>query len=298
MFKLGLVTVLYNSDDVLEGFFKTVSAQDYKNYILYLIDNSANEKTDELINNLIKKYPVTVHHHLKTGGNTGVAAGNNAGIKAAIADNCTHLLILNNDIEIEQDNCFSKMLSIASEKKEDIIVNKVLYYANRKVWMAGGYMDNWRALGVHYNGDDENYAPFSIAKYVTYAPTCFMMINASVFNKIGIMDEKYFAYYDDTDFVYRACKQGYKLYYEPSLTVLHKVSSSSGGDNSLFYIYYANRNKIYFIRKNYKGIGKYISLTYTLVSRIFFYFKFDKERKVKLIQAIKDGFKIPVTGLC
>lgn len=297
MFKIGLVTVLYNSDDVLEGFFKTVSAQDYKNYILYLIDNSANEKTDSLINNLLKKYPVAVHHHLKTGGNIGVAAGNNAGIKAAIADNCTHLLILNNDIEIEQDYCFSKMIAIVQEKKEDIIVNKVLYYANRKVWMAGGYMDNWRALGVHYNGGDENDATFSIAKYITYAPTCFMLVSTRVFENIGIMDEKYFAYYDDTDFVYRACKQGYKLYYDPSLTVLHKVSSSSGGDNSLFYIYYANRNKIYFIRKNYKGIGKYISLTYTLLSRVLFYFKFDKERKVKLIQAIKDGFKMPVIDL-
>ena len=109
-----------------------------------------------------------------------------------------------------------------------------------------------------------------------------------------IIDEKYFAYYDDTDFVYRACRNGYKLYYEPSATILHKVSSSSGGDNSLFYVYYANRNKIYFIRKNYKGIRKYIALSYALLSRSFFYIRFDKERKAKLLQAIKEGFKMPL----
>lgn len=160
--------------------------------------------------------------------------------------------------------------------------------------MAGGYMDNFRALGVHYKGDNENDLTFNKAKYVTYAPTCFMMVKAGVFEKIGIMDEKYFAYCDDTDFVYRACKAGYKLFYEPSLTILHKVSSSSGGDNSLFYIYYSNRNKIYFIRKNYKGMHKFFSICYTLLSRTVFYLKFDKQRKHKLVEAIKNGFKIPL----
>jgi GT2 family glycosyltransferase len=294
MAKIGLVTVLYKSDEVLEGFLRTVSYQDHKDYVLYLVDNSASEKTTALLNNLILKYPVTSYRHMDSGGNIGVAAGNNLGIKAALADNCTDIILLNNDIEIEQQYVFSKMLSVSNEMKEPIVVPKILYYDNRKVWMAGGNMDNIRALGIHYHGDDENDVQFSKAKHITYAPTCFMLIKTEVFEKIGIMDEKYFAYYDDTDFVYRACKYGYKMYYEPSLTILHKVSSSSGGDNSPFYIYYGNRNKIYFIRKNYSGLRKCFAIFYTLVSRVVFYLKFDKERKSKLLQAVKDGFKIPV----
>jgi GT2 family glycosyltransferase len=292
MAKIGLVTVLYNSDEVLEDFFRTVSYQDYKNYELYIVDNSENPNTDELIITLSNKYPITAFNHIKTGGNVGVAAGNNIGIKQAIADLCSYVLILNNDIVIERTNCFSKMIELSKLKGEKIIVNKVLYYENRKVWMAGGYMDNFRALGVHYSGNDENSSKFNEEKYITYAPTCFLFVNSDIFKEIGIMDEKYFAYCDDTDFVYRCIQKDIKIFYEPSLTILHKVSSSSGGDASLFYIYYSNRNKIYFIRKHYKGIHKFLSLTYTLLARFVFYLKFNTAQKQKLIEAIKDGFKM------
>jgi GT2 family glycosyltransferase len=294
MEKIGLVTVLYKSDEVLEGFFKTVSYQDYKDYVLYLVDNSENEKTDSLISRMQQQYPVTAYRHLKTGGNTGVAAGNNTGIKAALEDGCTAVILLNNDIEIEQQDAFTQLVLAVEQQDEKIIVPKILYYDSRKVWMAGGYMDNWRALGVHYEGGDEFSPRFAASKYITYAPTCFMLVKKEVFDHIGLMDEKYFAYCDDTDFVYRALQYGHQLWYTPGFTILHKVSSSSGGDNSLFYIYYSNRNKIYFIRKNYKGLRKFFSICYTLLSRTIFYLRFDKERKHKLVQAIKDGFKIPL----
>ncbi len=294
MNKLGLVTVLFKADEVLEGFIRTVYQQDFKNYILYLIDNSANEKTDLLISQLITKYPLTSLIHINAGGNIGVAAGNNVGIKAALADDCTDIILLNNDIEIEENFVFSKLLSVSKEKKQAVVVPKILYFEDRKVWMAGGYMDNYRALGVHYIGNDEKAMKLNVAKQITYAPTCFMLIKREVFAHIGIMDEKYFAYCDDTDFVYRAIQAGYTMYYEPSLTILHKVSSSSGGDDSLFYIYYSNRNKIYFIKKNYRGFRKYFALIYTLFARSVFYLRFDKERKKKLAQAIEDGFRMKV----
>lgn len=293
---IGLVTVLYNSDNVLEGFLKSISFQNHHDYILYLIDNSANEKTDLLLSDLLILYPINSYKHIKTGGNIGVAGGNNWGIKEALADGCDDIIILNNDIEIEQNYLLSNLLSIAANLNEKIIVPKILYYDTRKIWTAGGYMDNWRALGVHYNEDNLQKEKLTISKHITYAPTCFMFIKKEIFDTIGIMDEKYFAYCDDTDFVYRACKEGFKLYYESSLTILHKVSSSSGGDNSLFYIYYSNRNKIYFIRKNYKGFRKYFSLFYTLLSRSYFYLKFDKERRVSLLKAIRAGFSMPINA--
>jgi GT2 family glycosyltransferase len=136
---------------------------------------------------------------------------------------------------------------------------------------------------------------FNIPKYITYAPTCFLYVDASVFEEIGFMDEKYFAYYDDTDFVLRAIRKGIKMWYEPSVYLLHKVSTSSGGDTSPFYIYYGNRNKIYFIRKNFKGIKKLFLLFYAMLTRTVFYLKFDKVGKKNLIKGIKDGFKISLS---
>lgn len=290
MATIGLVTVLFRSDEVLPDFFKSICRQTHKDYILYLVDNSESATTDAIISQCLKEYPVTAYRHIKTGGNIGVAAGNNTGIKLSIADNCSHVLILNNDIEIEQDFMFSKMLSLA-DAGESMIVPKIYYYDEKKIWMAGGYMDRWRAIGVHYGYNQKDKPKYNIAKHVTYSPTCFMLVKKEVFDATGIMDEKYFAYYDDTDFVLRATRLGYKIWYEPSLELLHKVSSSVG-TNSPFYVYYSNRNKIYFIRKNFKGSQRYFALLYTLISRIAFWLGFDKARKQKLVQGLKDGFKM------
>lgn len=150
MGKIGLVTVLYNSDEVLEGFFRTVSSQDNKNYCLYIIDNSANENTDKLIDSLLQKFPVSSYIHLKSNANIGVAAGNNIGIQKALEDGCSHVLLLNNDIEIPQSFLLKELLDLSEKKDESLIVPKIFYYPGGKIWMAGGYMDKFRALGVHY----------------------------------------------------------------------------------------------------------------------------------------------------
>lgn len=294
MAKIGLVTVLFKSDEVLPGFFKSVSKQTYKEYVLYLVDNSVDPASDKIIEQCLAENSITQYRHIKNSGNPGVAEGNNIGITQALADDCSHILLLNNDIELEQDHVFNTMLSLCENKGEKIIVPKIFYYDTRKIWMAGGNMNKWRALGIHY-GDGKADAPgYNIAKYITYAPTCFMLIESSVFKKTGMMDEKYFAYYDDTDFVFRALKAGYKIYYEPAVVVLHKVSSSTGGD-STFYVYYSNRNKIYFTRKNLGGIVKYFAIVYTLFTRIFYYLRFDTAKRKKLVQALKDGFKMPIS---
>jgi GT2 family glycosyltransferase len=292
MATIGLVTVLYKSDDVLEGFFKSISTQSYKDYILYLVDNSVNDLSDGLIAKYLQQYPVTDYRHIKNSGNMGVAAGNNTGIHLAFNEGCSHVLLLNNDIETEGNDVISKLVSVC-EEGETMAVPKIFYYDTRRIWMAGGYMNKWRALGIHYGYNKKDAPKFNKGKYISYAPTCFMIIAKEVFDKIGYIDEKYFAYYDDTDFVLRATKAGFKLYYEPSVSILHKVSSSAG-TNSLFYVYYSNRNKIYFIRKNLKGLNRYFAISYTLVSRVLFWLRFDPERKKKLVSGIKDGFRLSI----
>ena len=224
----------------------------------------------------------------------GVAAGNNTGIQMALNDGCSHVLLLNNDIETEADDAIGKLVALCDEKKEVMVVPKIFYHDSRKLWMAGGYMNTWRALGIHYGYNKEDAPKYNIGKYISYAPTCFMIIAKEVFDKVGYMDEKYFAYYDDTDFVLRATRAGFKLYYEPSVNILHKVSSSGGGDHSAFYIYYSNRNKIYFIRKNLKGFKRFFALVYTRVARLFFRIKFNAAQRKELARGLKDGFEMKI----
>ncbi len=293
MASLALITVLYHSDVVLEDFFSSIAIQTHKDYTLYLIDNSFNTKTEQLIIDLTLKYSINAYKHINTGGNIGVAAGNNIGIKRALNDGFNDFILLNNDIVFNQHFLFSEILHLSNTYK--LITPNILYFGTNKIWMAGGHMDYYRALGVHNGmGNDNELAPSS--GLVTYAPTCFLYIHSAVIESIGLMDEKYFAYYDDTDFILRCLRKSYLIWYEKSLIVYHKVSTSSGGENSPFYAYYGSRNKIYFIRKNFKGIHKYFLLFYTFITRIGFYIKYNALCKKKLLQGLRDGMMIELTN--
>jgi GT2 family glycosyltransferase len=289
--KIGLVTVLYNSEDVLEGFFKSLSEQTFKDYHLYIVDNKVTEETNNLITSLLSKYPVIEYTHVKNSANLGVAKGNNQGIELSLKNGADYVLLLNNDVEFYTPDLIKEMVDYA-EKGEDIIVPKILYFDTRRIWMAGGKLLKTRGYTIHIGDGEKNSPKYATNKYFDYAPTCFMLISKKVFEKVGLMDERYFVYFDDTDFIYRANNLGYKVYYIGNVEVLHKVSNSTGGNETLFSIYYHNRNRMLFIRKNFKGLNKILPLLYFFSTRIFKLLIYNKQQRNKLISGFKDGLKL------
>ena len=288
--KIGLVTVLYKSESGLPGFAESLQKQDYDNWILYLVDNSPSDDNLALIDRCFR-FCRGKYVYIKNEDNVGVAKGNNIGIKQALINNVDYILLLNNDIEFYQRELLSEMLRLANDNDEKIIVPKIFYYGSRKIWMAGGYFQPLLARTPHIGNGKEDSERYNIPKYVSYAPTCFMFLSSSVFSEIGLMDEKFFVYYDDSDFVFRAYKKGYYIYYMPSLEIFHKVSSSTGGGVSLFTIYYTNRNRVYYIRKHYSLF--HFSFFYSLLSTIFFYlFKYNSEQRRALLKGFVDGIRL------
>ncbi len=289
--QLALVTVLYKSNTVLPDFFKSLSIQTFKQYHLYLIDNSPSVETNELIATLVKAHSIQAFTHIKNPENYGVAKGNNQGIELALQDNSDFVLLLNNDIDFTQPFLLDELLSHACNKKQQIVIPKILYYGTRKIWMAGGEFIHYKGTSVTTGDEQEDGEAYNQEGYVNYAPTCFMLISKKVFDTIGLMDEKYFVYYDDNDFIIRAINNGFKIYFLPSLEVFHKVSFSTGGHESLFSIYYLNRNRIYFIRKNYAFPLKQIAISHALLTKgIRCIISYNKDKRATLIRGFKDGF--------
>src|ERR1700761_1174753 len=99
MKKLGLVTVLYRSEEVLEDFFSSLNIQTHKNCIIYLVDNAPSPLTRQIINKWKQCIGMQVVH-IENEENYGAAKANNIGIQKSIADGCDALVLLNNDIYI------------------------------------------------------------------------------------------------------------------------------------------------------------------------------------------------------
>lgn len=288
--KIGLVTVLYNGIEVLQGFFESLSKQTYHNYILYVIDNSPNDDALTEAKKLSNSFGIN-SVFINNNDNLGVAKGNNQGIIQSLENDCDYVLLLNNDIEFSE-NTIKDMVIYAEENNEKIIVPKIYYYGTNKLWMAGGYFSKYKGSTPHRGEGEEDNGQYDEIIYTEYAPTCFMLITKDVFSKVGFMDEKYFVYYDDSDFVWRANKKGYKVVYLPETIIQHKVSFSTGGEESLFSIYYTTRNRIYFIKKNFNFFYKLTSLCFFYATRVVKYFLYSNEQKKSLLNGLKDGRKL------
>src|SRR5215469_129258 len=92
--KVGIVTVTYNSINVLEDFLSSIEGQDFKDLTLYVVDSGS---SDETIPYLASHMP-TGAKLIENGCNVGFAAGTNLGIRAALQDGCGAVLVLNNDV--------------------------------------------------------------------------------------------------------------------------------------------------------------------------------------------------------
>lgn len=292
--KAGVVTVTYNSEKVIEGFLSSMLAQSCSAFVLYIVDNASTDQTMECLARYKDERIIVIHNQK----NLGVARGNNQGIRAALDAHCDSVLLINNDTEFGP-NLLRDLRDGLRDCRCDMIVPKIMYYSEpKKIWYAGGHFDRWKGyMGIHECQGELDYGESQGSRLVEYAPTCCMLIQRGVFSQVGLMDEQFFVYADDTDFCFRASRSNLKLAYLPAVTLLHKVSSLTGAENSRFTWRHLTRSHIYFIRKNF-GFWKracYLSafqakLLYKLLWRVVDWDGFWVREK-----AFLEGWKIPLS---
>ena len=255
---IGVVTVTYNSATVIDGFMRSMLGQRHAKFLLYVIDNASTDGTRDAITRYSDDRINLVPNH----DNVGVAAGNNQGIQLSLAAGCDYVLLINNDTEFDEE-LIGRMLEGLQRLKADMLVPKVMYFEPKDmIWCAGGYFKRGMGYVTGHSGDRSfDRGQFDAPRKVEYSPTCCMLIRAQVFHRIGVMDERYFVYGDDTDFCWRAHLSGVTLWYDPTAILFHKVSSLTGGYESDFTIRYATRNKVYFALKHLGPIPRIYSLT-------------------------------------
>jgi len=290
---IGIVTVLYNSNDVLPGFFKSLAAQSDIRHRLYVIDNSPDDSGTRLSRSLAEEHGIDARF-LFNDANYGVAKGNNLGIAMALEDRCSHVLFANNDTEFPQGT-ISGLHQSLSESDAWAVTPKIYYHGTQRLlWYAGGKFGAWTMRTPHVGNHEADDGQHDLPGPTEYAPTCFLLVPSRIFTDVGRMDERYFCYYDDTDFVWRLRDAGGVLRYEPGCIVEHKVSTSTGGDLSPFSLYYMNRNRIYFARKNLKSVQKIFALFYMTITRLPRALQLSPPLRARLLKGVKDGWSIPL----
>lgn len=254
MKKIGIIIVNYNGEEYQKDCIESLEKMEFKDFEICVVDNNSTDNSAKILK---EEYPwIQV---IECDENYGFAEGNNIGIQYELSRGVEYILLLNNDVVLD-----SKLLDeLLKKSDESTIVVPLIYYFKPEnlIWYAGGEMSWKEATGWHYGIKCVDNYKYKNPTVVTYAPACCMLIPSNVFQKIGLMDEKIFMYFDDTDYCVRLQDAGYKIVYNPDAVLWHKVSSSTGGEKSKIQVYYTTRNHFYFIKKYRERISRFSILT-------------------------------------
>ncbi len=244
---VAVVTVTYNSGDVVDDFMRSILAQDHRSLLIYIIDNDSSDDTLRRV----RHFQDPRIRVIESGANVGFAAGCNIGMRAAQAEGCSHVLIINNDTTFDP-TLVSRMLEAEVQLGADFTVPKIYHFDEpRRLWAAGGRFQRLRGYAsVHLGEQVIDAGQYDEPRSVEFAPGCCILIRRSAMERVGYFDERYFVYTEDADYCWRAKSLGLKLWYTPTASLLHKVSSLTGGSGSPFFVRYTTRNRVIFIRKH------------------------------------------------
>lgn len=174
----------------------------------------------------------------------------------------------------------------------------MMYYfePKDKIWAAGGTLQTWAGCRAIHRGQYEtDRGQYATPCRISFAPFCCVLIRSSVFQQVGFLDEQYFAYVEDADFLYRCSRHNLTLWFIPQARLWHKVSSLTG-DASPFSLRYGARNRIYFLKKHKPAATRWFY--YLLLAAYYFLryaFRLDSRQRCGFqLFGCVEGLRIPL----
>lgn len=215
----------------------------YRNYNIIVVHNGP-----ENVSLRDALFPVYQHIAIiiNTGKNLGYAQGNNVGIRQALRDGAEYVLLLNDDTEVAPD-FLTKLIAVA-EVQQDVgmLGSKIfLYDQPQQVWFAGASFDN-KVCDITTTEYDYGYkCEGNNIVESDYVTGCALLIRRKVLEEVGVLDKRFFLYWEDVDWGLRCIREGYKNVIVMYSHIWHKASASSGGVNSLPRVYHKTRSRLY-----------------------------------------------------
>ena len=287
-------------------------------------EKGGNKSLEDKLKRRISKSITTTYPliFIQTGENLGYAGGNNVGIKYALEkDDCKYIWILNNDTVIEKNSLLEMVKVIDSNNRIGIVGSKLLRYdiPTTLQTLCGTTKMTWKNAGkgnyLFSNEEDKQDFNKIFELDSGYIVGASILIRKEVFEDIGLLDENYFMWAEDTDFCMRAIRNGWKLYCCGKSKIWHKEGASSGSGKmkkflwrtsirpsfSRFIItgYLDIRNHIYFVKKHWGTFHMWIYIlgpNLKKVSRKILGILLFDDRKLQRIKLLLKGIIDGIIG--
>ena len=280
-YNISIITINYNGLKDTCALIESIPFREDMEVIV--VDNASKQDEASIIQNKFPQVKV-----IKSKQNLGFAGGNNLGIKAAKGK---YIFLVNNDTVFKDFNLQSLIDRLESSPNIGIVCPKIRFAWGNNPLQFTGYTPlskitiRNQAIGF---GEEEN-GQYNTAHPTPYAHGAAMLIKREAIDKVGLMPECYFLYYEELDWSMMFTRAGYEIWYEPACTIYHKESQSTG-QNSPLRTYYITRNRLLLVKRNWNGFYKWLAYCYlTCIVAPKDFLKFAIQGKWSLSKAVCRG---------
>ena len=236
--QVHIIVVLYNSAEAFTTLWTSLADQTCPDWCLIAVNNNSADDSGCVLQ-AISDLRLTV---LENKANLGFAGAVNQGLRIAAEQGAQRSMLLNPDTVLPPD-FLASLLGAWVQEGWQVVAPRIMKAEDpSRAWYAGGHLD----YGWVFSNRHDPFSPQASPqpRAVDFASGCCLGVSTAVLQQVGLLDESFFVYWEDTDFCLRLKAAGIPITYIPDLMLLHEGGASSGGETSpaatrLFYTSYA-----------------------------------------------------------
>lgn len=253
---VGVVVLNWNGKLHLPQCLSSLQNLRYERFFIVVVDNGS---TDDSLALAKQQFPRC--HYIEHAENRGFAAGMNSGIVEALARGAQWVWIFNNDARADEQALHWLMKAGNENETIGVLSPWIIDTVTQKLWFGKGNIDWLRMRVLHIQ--PRRTERLELAYESQFLTGCALCIKREVIEKIGYLDERFFLYYEDADFVYRARQAGYQSFVVPHARVWHAEQSATHEKK----LYYLVLSGLLFFQKHARGWQKPYLFLYTGLRR-------------------------------
>ena len=208
-----------------------------------VVDNAS---TDDSVARIRATFPQV--RVIENESNQGFTGGNNLGLAYAQQHDYRYTLLLNNDTEVSPD-FLAPLVDALENNPQAAAVGPLIYYHVQPtiIWSAGGVVD-WHKGETSMVGlnEQDNGQYDGLPRSVDFVTGCALMVRMSVVAQVGMLDTRFFAYYEEVEWCTRMRRAGYQILFVPQSKIWHKITPSAREAFPRVH-YYMTRNRLLFL---------------------------------------------------
>ena len=245
--KVYIIVLYWSNISGLRECLSSLLKVTYPNFNVLVVNNGSKTELDLTGFEQPGSYVLKI---INSPTNIGFASGSNMGIREALLENVDYVLLLNDDTTVAHD--FLNILVSVGESYPDVgMLGPKIYFFDepRRIWFAGAEFDRQTGFvltpssdKIDSNEEDEKEME---SDFIT---GCALLVKKKLIENIGLLDERFFLYWEDVDWGLRSKKANFKNLLVPSSKIWHKISISSGGPNSSLKVYHKVRSHFLLVK--------------------------------------------------